>query len=137
MEGTTGVDESWMEVDVSSNEDKKVIIPSDKIAVGRNTIYAKIIDSTGKDESEPASLTVKYDNSVPTITEPTIEGEGQNGWYRENVQIKINGEDTGAGLDGYWYFLNGSETGIHEKDINMPITINADRNNNSKSKNSR
>ena len=130
-------EENWIEVDISSSENKQVVIPQDKIQVGRNTIYAKIVDSTGKDESEPASLTVKYDNSVPTITEPTVEGEGQNGWYRENIQLRINGEDTGSGLNGYWYFLNGSETGIHEKDINMPITINADRNNNSKSKNNR
>lgn len=71
-------------------------------------------------------MTVKYDNTAPTIQDPTVEGEGQNGWYRENVQIRINGDDVGSGLDGYWYYLNGSETGLHEKDINVPITVNAD-----------
>ena len=119
-------DEGWIEVDVSSMADKKVIIPQEKIRIGRNVVYAKIIDSTGKDESEPASLTVKYDNTSPSIQEPIVEGEGKNGWYRENVQVRINGDDTGSGLNGYWYFLNGSETGLHEKDINIPIMINSE-----------
>jgi len=121
-----GAEEAWTEIDISSSENKKAVIPSEKITVGRNTIYAKIIDSTGKDESEPSSYTVKYDNNKPTIAEPNIEGEGKNGWYRENISIKINGDDIGSGINGYWYYLNGSETGIHQRDINVPITINAD-----------
>lgn len=117
------VAENWTEV-----SGKTAIIPKTNIRAGQNKIYAYAGDETGKATSDDSYFySVNYDNSKPTIgftvNGETYTEENKDKWYNKDVSIEVTGEDTGSGINVYTYYLNGSETGITEKDVTKPITL--------------
>ena len=115
--------ENWTEL-----SGKTAIIPKTNIRAGQNKIYAYAGDETGKATSDDSYFySVNYDSSKPTASF-TVNGEAytdenKDKWYNKDVSIEVTGEDTISGINGYIYYLNGSETGITEKDLSKPVTI--------------
>ena len=99
-------------------EGNSITIPISKLGRTRITAYV----SDGKNKSEVNSITVKFDNIKPSLT---VSDPG-TGWYKEDINITVSGEDNNSGINGYKYYINDEEKGTHEKDIEKPITISGE-----------
>ena len=79
---------------------------------GSTTIYAWTEDDKGY-VSEEAKVSFKIDSVKPTIVNPakiTSTKPQVNGWYVSGLEIEIEGEDEGSGLNGYYYMIKGEDT---------------------------
>jgi len=81
-------------------------LPCTITAEGTTTVNATATDNAGNTAS--TSTTVKIDKTPPFINVSMPSPDGQNGWYRSNVEVDLQVGDTVSGLQSWSTPCGGS-----------------------------
>ncbi|MCU0860710.1 MAG: pre-peptidase C-terminal domain-containing protein, partial [Methanomassiliicoccales archaeon] len=84
---------------------------------GALTIDYYSIDAAGNSDSVRKAY-ANVDRSAP-MTSATLEGEGQGGWYRGDVQVALLASDASSGAGAVQYSLDGSAWGAYSSPIGI------------------
>ncbi|MFC4549572.1 MULTISPECIES: S8 family serine peptidase [Halorussus] len=77
------------------------------LSEGTHTVEYRSTDEVGNVETA-GRTTAKVDTVAPT-TDVTLNGtEGDDGWYRSNVDVALDATDATSGVAATWYRINGS-----------------------------
>jgi len=93
-------------------------------AAGTTYLYHRVYDVAGW-SYELANQTIKIDKVDPTLTKTLVGTMGLNGWYISDVNVTLNGTDTGgSGLDKVEYNLNGGGWTTYTASFNITVEGN-------------
>ena len=89
----------------------------------------------GNNESTK-TITIKIDASVP-VTQATLVGAGNGGWYTNEAQVTLSAIDTASGVENTFYKIDGGSPQTYSAPftisiadtMNFPFYWSADRGN--------
>jgi hypothetical protein len=89
------------------------------VADGSYVIQARGTDNAGNVEGT-ATLTLNVDNTSPTMNlEVNCPAQGDNGWCKAAVNVRLNAADAGSGVASIIYDYNNETKTIHSTGVEM------------------
>jgi hypothetical protein len=109
---------AWAEAGSPLGTGARLTVP---FSPGAHTLTLTVTDPTGASGTDDVVVTVR-DGTPPTTAASLVGTAGTNGWFRSAVTVTLSASDTGSGVAGTTYSVDGGPTTAY----GSPVVVSGD-----------